>query len=309
MKNSLLFRFFALSMTFFTYSTLIANDAEEAKLTFSEATTYRAFPLDLYAALNIDPTGLNIDATATDDDSYVIVFDENSQSQLEWMDRNYPTPYYDRYGIQSLNDPQRFLCLSGMQSLPAKISYREGKAFVEEFPVALDCLNVEKINYSKEESVHKEELKELFTLPKDRHAEEIFAGSMLNGTDYSRFLLSTDLGERRNIEGVFFDGREPQQLHWAMVNHPQSAWGIVKGSRRALQRLTGHPVISYNEVDLYTAFGIETLPAKVSITRQEGEYYVVVEQFALGEETAEHKQVAEKLKPTLYEFAWEAWFN
>ncbi len=307
MKHCPLVRFFLFSGAFLLSSTLRAHDASEAVLTFSAATEYRAFNIDLWAALDIDPNDLNI--SGTHDDACVIVFDETDQFQLDWIETNYPLSKYDRYSVQSLSNPKKLLDSSKIRSLPAKISYREGKLFIEEFPVALDLLQMKKITCLRGESAQKEEIEQLFTLPNNRHVKESFIGEMPKGQEYSSFSLSTDLNETVEIEAVFFDGREPQQLYWAAVNHPQSAWGIVKGSPRAIKRVTGHPVIVCDEEELYTTFGLETLPAKVAIKKEEGAYRVFVEQFALGEETAEHKQAGEDLKPTLYEYALEAWFD
>ena len=81
-------------------------------------------------------------------------------------------------------------------------------------------------------------------------------GQFVNALDDPTIATACDL--------IFFDGSNQNHIEWAK-KHPQAKWILVKGSPLNLEEDTGHGVF-FDQGGMYCRqFGIERVPAKVSI--------------------------------------------
>ena len=82
------------------------------------------------------------------------------------------------------------------------------------------------------------------------------AGELVNALDDPTIASACDL--------VFFDGSNEKHIQWAM-KHPKAKWILVKGAPLDLEDATDH-VGFFDQGCLYCKqFGIEKVPAKVSV--------------------------------------------
>ena len=81
-------------------------------------------------------------------------------------------------------------------------------------------------------------------------------GQLVNALDDPMIVSACDL--------IFFDGSNEKHIQWAKKN-PQAKWILVKGSPLNLEDDTGHDVF-FDQGGMYCRqFGIERVPAKVSV--------------------------------------------
>lgn len=92
----------------------------------------------------------------------------------------------------------------------------------------------------------------------DHRGHRVFKkGERINPLDYASI--------HRTL--LFIDGREPQQVMWALKeNAPDSKYILVAGSPQTLMKSHDHSFYYDQQGTLFKAFGIQHIPARVSIS-------------------------------------------